>query len=86
MAKDLIERIEQLEAGFQMTQYQLQAQQHVLAWLLSRTPQVEVQGFLEQWMQECAGSEVLEHDAVLISALREDLQQLREECASSQAR
>lgn len=77
MANELVERIERLEAGFEMIQFQLQAQQHVMAWLLYQQPQIEVQRFLAQWKQECNGSPVLEHDESLIADLIEDLQQLR---------
>lgn len=81
MANDHLERIERLETGFEMIQFQLQAQQHVLAWLLHQQPQIEVNRFLAGWKQECKGVPALEHDEELIDALAEDLQQLRADCA-----
>lgn len=86
MAKDLIERIEWLEARLEQTQHQMQAQQHLLTWMLARLPETDVQSFLEQWQRECSGKPRLDEDVALISALIEDLPQLRDECASAQAR
>lgn len=86
MAKDLIERIEWLEARLEQTQYQMQAQQHLLTWMLAHLPKQDVQSFLEQWKKECRGKPRLDEDVALISALNEDLPQQRAECASAQAR
>ena len=82
MANDPIEQIELLEARLVQTQHQMEAQQHLLTWMLSRLPKRDVQSFLEQWETECHGSPRLDEDVALISALNEDLPQMRAECAS----
>lgn len=84
MAKDLIQRIERLEAQQEQTQHQIEAQQHVLTWMLSRFPKHDVQHFLEAWEHECRCNPRFDEDAALISSLTEDLQQLYAQGVSAQ--
>lgn len=86
MAKDVIDRVEWLEACLEQTQQQIQAQQHLLTWMLARLPERDVQNFLEQWGNECLGNPQLGEDVALISALYEDLPQQRAGCASAKDR
>lgn len=81
---NVIDRIEWLEARLEQTQQQIQAQQHLLTWMLARLPESDVQRFLEQWENECRGNPQLNEDVALISALNEDLPQQRAVCASAQ--
>lgn len=76
MTTDLLDRIARLEAALEMAQHQLEAQQHVLTWLLAQNPKHNVRDFLQRWALECEGNQRLEEDVALISALNEDLQQL----------
>lgn len=71
------EQMRLLEARIAQAQQQIQAQQHLIAWMLSRFPEMDVQHFLDQWDTDCNGSQSLEEDAALIAALREDLPPLR---------
>ena len=86
MAKDPAERIEWLEARLEQTQHQMEAQQNVLTWMLSRFPKQDVQSFLDQWELECRGNPRLDEDAALISALNEDLPQLYAQGVFAQGR
>lgn len=82
----MAEQIELLNARLEQIQHQMEAQQHLMTWMLARLPKQDVQGFLEQWEQGCRGNPRLDEDAALISALNEDLQHLRAQGVFAQGR
>lgn len=85
MEKNLIERIEQLEAKLTMADEQLFAQEQVLAWLLAQHPREEALNYLQTQANELDGNPKFAEFVVLLDSLTESAREWHALQASAQA-
>jgi len=86
MTKDLIERIDLLEAKLKMADEQLFAQEQVLAWLLAQQPHEAALNFLQAQANELDGNPKFVEFVALLDSLSESVQERYASRASAQAR